>query len=281
MQSYVATGDMAPLTLFYNGPAQWNFTNLMSSYYGTGYTPSFFCDGVWENIGWNQSASEAAINSRLTVPASLSIDVTIGGDETSGVVYYNVTAEEDLQAGGMVRLISVLFENDVYAASGWSLYNGKTLNWIPRIAPLGVTGTALDFTGPYPQTLTTLGEYTIDPGWNFDNMGIITFVMDYSNKEIFNASYQEDLGSIMGIEGQGEKLAFSVGPNPSCGSFSVTCSIPEGLTGVVDVFDVTGRSVGSADPSAADFNVEKAGLYLVRLTSSDGAVITGSVVVTR
>lgn len=281
MQSYVDSGDMAPLTLFYNGPAHWNFSNLMSSYYGTGYTPSFFCDGVWENIGWNQSASQNAINNRLNVPSSLDINVSVGGDANSGVVYYNITAEEDLQAGGMVRLISVLFENDVYANSSWGVYNGKTLNWIPRIAPLGVTGVALDFTGPYPQTLTALGEYTIDSGWEFSNMGIITFVMDYSNKEIFNAYYEDDLNTIMGIESGPAAPGMTVGPNPSTGNFSVICSLPEGQSGTIEVFDVTGRMVGEASAFDADFSVEEAGLYLVRLTTGEGISVTESVAVIR
>jgi hypothetical protein len=281
MQSYVNSGDMAPLTLFYNGPAHWNFTNLMSSYYGTGYTPSFFCDGVWENIGWNQTLCENAINARLAEPAVLDISVSIGGDETSGVVYYNITAEEDLQAGGMVRLISVLFENDILANSSWGVYNGKTLNWIPRMSPIGVTGVSLDFTGPYPQTVTAMGEYTIDPGWDFENMGIITYVFDYSSKEIFNADYEEDLNSIMGIESGAEALSMTVGPNPSSGQFSALCSAPGGGQGTVEVFDLSGRTVASAPSSSADFSVDRSGLYLVRFTSSQGESITRSVAVTR
>lgn len=272
---------MAPLTLFYNGPANWNFTNLMSGFYGTGYTPSFFCDGIWENIGWNQSASQNAIDNRLNVTSPLDIDVSIGGDETSGVVYYNVTAEEDLQAGGMVRLISVLFENDILANSSWGVYSGKTVNWIPRMSPLGVTGISLDFTGPYPQTVSAMGEYTIGSGWEFENMGIITYVFDYSNKEIFNASYEGDLSSIMGIESGIETLTMSVGPNPSGGNFSALCSLPEGVSGTVEVFDVTGRLISSAAPSSADFSVNEAGIYLVRLTSSQGETLTRSIAVTK
>jgi len=281
MESYVSSGDMAPLICFYNGPAHWTFSNLMASYYGTGYTPSFFCDGVWDRIGWSQSASQSAINSRLTVPAHVSIDVTTGGDETSGVVYYNITAEEDLQAGGMIRLISVLVENDVYASSGWGYYNGHTLDYIPRMSPIGVIGVLLDFTGPYPQTLTVLGDYTIESGWDYDNMGIVTYVFDYSNKEIFNASYEPDLGAILGIESAESALAMAVGPNPSAGSFSAVCSIPDGCSGIVDVFDVTGRLVRSASASSADFNISEAGLYFVRLTASDGETITRSIAVTR
>ena len=281
MQSYVNSGDMAPMTLFYNGPAHWNFTNLMSSFYGTGYTPSFFCDGVWENIGWDQAACEAAINSRLNVPSILDIDVSVGGDATSGVVYYNITAEEDLQAGGLVRILSALVESDISANSSWGGYNGQTIHWIPRISPLGNAGITLNFEGPYPQTISVQGEYTIDPSWDFENMGIVVFVMDYEDKEVFNAYYEVDLNSIMGIESGAEALSMTVGPNPSSGQFSALCSIPDGGTGTVEVFDLSGRTVAAAPSSSADFSVDRSGLYLVRLTSPQGGSITRSVAVTR
>jgi hypothetical protein len=281
MQSYVDAGDMAPLVLFYSGPATWNFVNLLSGFYGTGYTPSFFCDGVFESVGWNQSACQNAINERLTTPSYLDINATMGGDETSGVVYYNITAEQDLEAVGMIRILSVLVETDVYAASGWGGYNGQTIHWLPRMSPLGTTGVELEYTGPYPQTISLQGEYTINPSWNYENLGLLTFVVDYSDKTVFNASYYQDLGSIMGIEGSASNVQLTVGPNPSNGSFSVFCSLPDGVTGSVDVFDVAGRCVESAASSQSNFSVAEAGLYFVRLNTNTGESITRSIVVTR
>jgi len=281
MQPYVDSGDMAPLMLFYSGPATWNFVNLLSGFYGTGYTPSFFCDGVFENIGWNQGACQNAINARLTTPSYLDIDATIGGDETSGVVYYNITAEQDLESVGMVRLISVLVETDVAATTGWGGYNGQTIHWLPRMAPLGTTGVQLEYAGPYPQTISLQGEYTIDPAWNFDNMGLLTFAIDYSDKTVFNASYYQSLATIMGIEGDVPNLQFSVGPNPSTGSFSVTCALPDGVKASVDVFDVSGRCIESASSSRTAFSVQETGLYFVRLSTDNGESITRSIVVAR
>ncbi len=92
--------------VFYNGPGSSTFGNIIINYYGTGYTPSFFCDGVWSDVGWDQTACENAIDARLAEPSYLDIDITVGGDENAGVVYYNITAEQDLQAGGLIRLLS-------------------------------------------------------------------------------------------------------------------------------------------------------------------------------
>ena len=138
LQSYVDTGNIAPLILFYSGPGGSGFNNIMINYYGTGYTPSFFCDGVWDKIGWNQSQSETTINSRLAEPAYVDIDVSVGGDATAGVVYYNITAEQNLQAGSLIRVLSVLVESDIYAASGWGVYTGKTLHWVPALPHLAM-----------------------------------------------------------------------------------------------------------------------------------------------
>lgn len=281
MQSYVDTGDLAPLMMFYSGPGGSPFNNIMINYYGTGYTPSFMCDGVWENIGWNQSLSESAINSQLSTPAYVDIDVSVGGDATAGVIYYNITAEQDLQAGSLIRILSVLVESDIQGNSSWGVYNGKTLHWIPRTSPLGNAGKTLDFTGPYPQTISLLGEYTIDPDWNYENMGIVTFVMDYETKEVFNAYYEDDLSNIMGIEETAGQVSLTVGPNPSAGNFSTLCTLPEGQSCTVEVFDVTGRSVASSNSANTDFSVDRAGLYIVRLTTDNGEMITESVAVTR
>jgi hypothetical protein len=281
MNSYVTAGQMAPLMVFYNGPGASYFGNIIINYYGTGYTPSFFCDGIWENIGWNQTACQNTINSRLNVPSYLDIDITVGGDENEGVVYYNIIAEQDLQPGSLIRLLSAVVENDIVANSAWGGYNGQIVDWIPRMAPVGNSGMTLEFQGPYPETLQVQGTYTIDPSWDFENMGIVAFVIDFQDKEVYNAFYADSLGAIMGIEGTEPALGMTVGPNPSSGYFSAACTMPAGVTGTLDVFDLSGRKVLSADASEASFVIDESGLYFVRLTASDGTVITRSVAVTH
>lgn len=282
MQTFVNSGDMAPLILFYDGPAHWNFANLMSSFYGTGSTPSFFCNGSFEQTGWNQSACQNAINNALATPAYLGVDCSIAGDATSGTVFYNFTAEQDLQSNGMIRVLSVITESDIYAASGWYYYNGKTLDWIPRMAPLGVLGIEIEFEGPYPQTISVQGEYNIEAGWDFENMGLLTFVIDYSDKSVFNASFDSDLGSIMGIEDTTPDMFLSVGPNPSMGTINISAVLPGNSTGTIEVFNLAGRMVASGSTSEMrNVTVEESGIYLVRLSTPDGMSVTESVAVIR
>lgn len=272
---------MAPLMTFYNGPGSSQFGNIVISYYGTGYTPSFFADGVWDDIGWNQNACESAIDSRLAVPAKVEIDITTGGNADSGVVYYNIIAEEDLQPGSLIRMMSAIVESDITADYTWGNYNGQTVHWIPRMAPIGNPGVTLDFQGPYPETLTVQGEYTIDPDWDYENMGIVAFVFDYDGKEVYNAFYADDLGSILGVEGPDPVLDMTVGPNPSAGTFSVSCELPTGVSGGLEVFDLTGRMLFESETPNTSFSVEESGVYFVRLTTSGGSVVTRSVAVAR
>lgn len=286
MDTYVDNGEMAPLILFYSGPATWNFVNLLSGFYGTGYTPSFFSDGDSEQIGWTPSACINAINSSLADPSYLAIDASIAGDATSGTVYYNITAEQDLEAVGMIRLISVLVESDVPAGAGWGGYTGQTMRWLPRMSPIGVTGVALSFEGPYPQTISVQGEYTIDSGWDFANMGLVTFVIDYSDKSVFNASYYPDLGDILGIEDAGWGSScdpvLTVGPNPSNGSFEISAILSGNNTGTVEVFNLAGRIIASGSVAEMqNVSVDESGIYLVRLSTSDGMSVSKSVAVIR
>ncbi len=282
MDTYIDNGELAPLILFYNGPANWNFINLISSFYGTGYTPSLFSDGNFAQAGWNQTACINAINSSLAEPSYLSIDASTAGDATSGTVFYNITAEQDLASVGMVRLISVLVESDVEGGAGWGGYSSQTMRWLPRMSPVGVTGVQLEFEGPYPQTISLQGEYTIDSDWDYDNMGLVTFVIDYSDKSVFNASYYQSLSDILGIEGSELDLNLSVGPNPSTGNFSVNAVLPGNSTGTVEVFNIAGRMVASGSVNEMQsVSVDESGLYLVRLSTSDGMSTTESVAVIR
>ncbi len=266
------------MTLFYNGPASWEFVDKMSTFYGTGYTPYFFCDGIFERQSWNRTECENAVESRLAVPAILDIEVFITGDSASGQVYYDITAEEDLQSVGQVRLFSVLFENDIYCTDQWSAFSGLTVDWIPRMSPVELDGVELQFTGPYPQTVSTIGTYSIEPEWEYENMGIITFVIDYSTKEVFNASYYSTMGEAMGTGEASETLSLRVGPNPSSGTFTAFCTIPSGISSTIDIFDVTGRKITSG--TANDhFTVQETGLYIVKLSTETGIMLTETVAV--
>ena len=76
VNSYLATDDIAPQIIFYNGPAANAYTSARYSLYPVTATPTFKIDGLYTQIGWNQSNCQNYINSRLATPSYLSIAVT-------------------------------------------------------------------------------------------------------------------------------------------------------------------------------------------------------------
>jgi hypothetical protein len=230
----------------------------------------------------------AAINSRLSVPSYVSIDVNCVGDESGGIAYISVTAEQDLDTG--VKLWSAILEDHEMATGAWGGYSGQEMMWIPVVAPTPVAGTVLNFTGPYPQTIDIQGSYTLTPASHpFENLNISVIVQGYQSnvsKEVFN-SYFNTLSYATGVS-EDEAAAVNgnallgAWPNPSTGLFSVSSVVPQGTTGTVDIFDITGRSVEHFDAgSVQSVSIEDSGVYFVRLTTGAGEVVTRQVAVIR
>ncbi len=161
--------------------------------------------------------------------------------------------------------------------------------WIPVVAPTAVSGTVLNFTGPYPQTIELQGNYTLNPTAHpYANLNVAAIVQGYqsnSEKEVFNA-YFAPLATT-GIEEDESAMVNSTAllgayPNPSTGAFSISSMIPEGTTGTIDVFDVTGRTIEQFNAgSLENMYIEEAGVYFVRLTTSTGETLRSQVAVIR
>ncbi len=238
---------------------------------------------------YTPSTYTAAINSRLAVPSYVSIDVDCVGDETGGTAYISVTAEQDLDTG--VKLWSAILEDHEIATSAWgSGYNGKEMMWIPVVAPTPTSGTVLNFTGPYPQTIEIQGNYTLNPSIHpFDNLNIGVIVQGYqsaSTKEVFNAYFN----TLSYASGTAEDASAAVEsrtllgawPNPSTGTFSVSTQLPQGVNGTVEIFDISGRSVGTFNAgSIQSMTIEEAGLYFLRLTTTTGETVNRQIAIVR
>jgi hypothetical protein len=285
VNTYLSSGDIAPMILFYNGPASNPFTAARHSFYGWGYTPTFQTDGLLQRIGWNQSIVQGHINSRLAVPSYLDIDVTFVGDEYGGTATYTLTAEQDLGVSSL-RLYSAIVESGDIATSAYGVYAGQTLAWEPRAWPCGTTGYAISFTGPYPQTLIINRTYTLDPAQHtFENLDVVTFVQTSAgNKEVMN-------GSFLHLDGTGvgdspdlglSDLVLTIGPNPTSGYLSISSVLPAGISGTIRVFDLQGRIVDEfAAGGTSGINPDETGVYFVRLETSTGEVITDRFTVIR
>jgi len=280
ISGFVASGDVAPLYMFFNGPAANSFNNARISLYGVGATPTVKMDGLASASGPASYAS--AISTRLADPAYVSIDVNMAGDSTGGTAYVSVTAEQDPGTSGLLKVWCAIVEDEQLASgSSWGGYNGKTLNWLPVAWPMGATGTVISFTGPYPQTVSISHPYTLNPAVHeFENLRVVTFVQPTAGtKEVLNAHYM-DLPDATGVsepEGAGptEGCELTLWPNPCAGQLSVGAVVPAGVTGTLTVYDMAGREVASFEAQAVnELELDQSGVYMARLSTSAGGSLS-------
>ena len=281
VNSYLADGDIAPQILFYNGPASCAYNAARHSFYGWGYTPTFQVDGVYQQIGWNQSTVEGYIDARLAVPSYVDVDVTVIGNASGGTAYYTITVEQDPSVSGEVKVWSAILESHDIATSGYGVYEGQELMWEPRAWPLGSSGTPISITGPYPQTINVEGTYTLNPASHtFDNLDVITYVQcSAGNRDVLNASFIDLPDTATGIEDPGtssfDSAEIYAWPNPSSGVLTIGSVVPDGATGLVQVYDIMGRSVASFQAGSTELlEIQEPGVYFARLDASSGEALT-------
>ncbi|PIE51570.1 hypothetical protein CSA37_11245 [Candidatus Fermentibacteria bacterium] len=251
--------------------------------YGVSGVPYFKMDGI---VNCSASSLQSSFDSRVSVPAIIDIEVARNGDNTSGTMSIMVVAEEDPQWTVPMMLWPILVEDNIPGVGYWS---GSVFEQAFRDNILGPYGEEINFSGPFPDTLYFDADYEIDSSWDPEELYLATFVQCHyqqSQHEVENAHWAKFTELQTGIEdGQWNgwtEPVLSVGPNPSAGTFSITASVPAGTQGTVQVFDISGRTVASGN--AGDLNsvtVNEAGVYMVRLTDSNGISVTKSVAVVR
>jgi len=288
INSYLSAGDIAPQILFFNGPAANAYSAARISNYGISATPTFKIDGLLTQLGWSQAGCQNYINSRLAVSSVISINADFYGNASGGTANYAITAESDPGVTGLKVWSAILEDHDI-ATSAYGVYNAQELMWEPRAFPLGATGTSISFTGPYPQTVYLTQPYTLNPTeHNFDNLNAVTYVQaSAGTKEVLNASFIDLPTTATGVyEDEAAQISSSsvlgAWPNPSTGAFAVSSFVPQGITGTVEIFDVTGRSVEQFNAgSIQNMNISEAGIYFIRLTTSSGEVVRRQIAVIR
>ncbi|MEN8207990.1 MAG: T9SS type A sorting domain-containing protein [Candidatus Fermentibacteria bacterium] len=234
------------------------------------------------------SGYATAINNRLAVPAYIDFDINFVGDASGGMAYYSITAEQEPAQTYTIKVWSAILEDHEIANSSWGGYSGQEMMWIPVAYPLGSQGKVLDFTGPYPQTISVAGSYTLNPVTHpFNNLNVATFVQYASGtREVLNADFMDLPDTATGVYGDETAYApaavLSVAPNPSNGNISVNCLLPAGETGTVQVFDIAGRVIESF-PAAGTANtfIEESGMYFVQLVTSSGEMIKRQLTIIR
>lgn len=131
----------------------------------------------------------AADNARGTMsPITLGISETRNGNEVT--VSVNVSSTEAL-AGKTLRIVAV--EGHHYYANAGS--NGeKDFNMVSRAMLPGLAGTPLEMAAGESKTVTE--TYTIDAGWNADEMYIVAFVQDEQTKEVMQAGTNQTSAAV-------------------------------------------------------------------------------------
>jgi hypothetical protein len=243
-------------------------------------------DGL--SSGTSPSSYSAAINNRLAVPSYIDFDINYVGNSSGGTAYISITAEQEPAETCPIKVWSVILEDHETANSGWGGYSGQEMMWIPVAYPLGVQGRILDFTGPYPQTISVAGDYVLNPGAHpFDNLNVATFVQYSSGtREVLNSNFMDLPDTATGVYGDetasSPTAVLTAAPNPCNGNLSISCLLPDGETGTVRVFDITGRVVESF-PAGGTVNtlIEESGIYFVQLATGSGEIIKRRLTVIR
>ncbi len=232
----------------------------------------------------------ASIANRLAVPSYIDFDINMVGNAAGGTGYYSITAEQDPGASGQIKVWSVVIQDNFFATgTGWGGYSGMEMMWMPVAWPLGAAGQVINFTGPYPQTVNVMGSYTLNPTLHiFNNLKVVTYVqLGSGTRAVLNANYMDLPDTATGVYEDtftpaGESALLFAGPNPCEGQFTVTSALPQGQTGTVSVYDISGRIVQSFPAGGSTSAViGETGLYFVRLVTSTGLVESRQIAVVR
>ncbi|MCD4708024.1 MAG: T9SS type A sorting domain-containing protein [Candidatus Sabulitectum sp.] len=251
--------------------------------YGVSSVPYFKMDGILNVSAGNL---QTPFNQRVAIPAIIAIDVARNGDDTSGTFSFRIIAEEDPGWTVPMNIWPIIVEDNIPGVGYWS---SSVFEQAFRDNVLGYYGEELVFEGPYPDTIFTEAEYTIASTWDVNELHLATFVQcsyQANEHEVENCHWVKLLDIEMGIDDAdwngSNNLFLSVGPNPSNGSFNISAVLPGNSTGTVEVFNLAGRTVASGSATEMqNVSVDEAGIYLVRLSTSDGMSVTESVAVLR
>jgi len=271
--------------MFLNGPGVCSYNLTRWNLYSATYTPTVKMDGFSAN--YNPSSYESTIANRLAQPAYIDFDINFVGDSLGGIVFYSITAEQEPALSGPIKAWSVIMEDHEIVTTGWGGYYNQEMMWLPVAFPLGTQGYTLDFTGPYPQTISFMGSYTLNPLLHpIDSLNVTTFVQYATGtKEVLNANFMDlpdPATGVSGDESTPQSAELTVSPNPSNGYLSISAVLPGDESGNVMIYDITGRIVGSfTAEETVDTFIEETGVYFVRLTTESGETLQRQLTVIR
>ncbi|MCK5117348.1 MAG: T9SS type A sorting domain-containing protein [Candidatus Aegiribacteria sp.] len=267
--------------IYLANPAEQNFRK---SIYGVNSVP-------WIQFGGTIKASNSsgglisAFNSRMAVPCHLEIQVENYVIYGSGTIQITLIAEEDLGDTDL-KVHAIIVESGI---PGVGYFASSTFEQAFREELFGATGQDVSFGPSYPDTVVVNVDYDTG-GWVFENLQLAVFVQNHasSGTEVHNAFF-EYLGAVTGLEGDDPEelntveLIVQISPNPSSGSISLSAGDLYEGTGVLAIYDTSGRCIANGtvnEDAVSHFEIDETGVYFARVTSG-GKTATSRIVVVR
>lgn len=288
---HIASGTLAVVRTHVNWPsagdpiyvANPTEQTVRKAQYGVQSVPYLIFDGIQVTAA---PSLENHFTNRLNTPSYIDILVARNGDEASGTVSIRVIAEQEpqWQEGTVMRVWPILVEDNVPGVGYWA---GSVFEQAFRDNLLGPYGEVVEFAAPYPDTVFIDAEYTVAPAWSANDLYLATFLQctyQQSDHEVPNADWQKFMDIPQGVEEGFTPFGpvLTVTPNPGSGVFTAVSILPEGTTGTLEVFDITGRTMFTA-PAAGQtgFSLAGTGVYFVRLLADDGTSVTRTIACVR
>jgi hypothetical protein len=248
-------------------------------YYGINAIPYMTIDGGWNDN--SNSFTAAVLNSFQDKPAVMRIKgaYTLG---RSGTVAAAATIRPffDVPAGRLVAHMVITERrtvNNIRTNSETEFFQVmKKMLPNQNGTPVPALTSGQNFNLNQSFNMTTLP--TTQAVEHFDSLRVVVFVQDLVTKEVYQGAYMT-LSTSLGTHTAQSGSIFELAPNPTTGRTILSTTLARPETVRVDVLDALGRNVLSrpqvalgsgAQEVALDLVHQAAGLYTVRLTTSEG-----------
>ena len=187
------------------------YSNARNTFYNITGFPTAFFDGLSSVVGGSHTESMydsywPRVQNRMNVPSEVTLAVTGSHTGLDYNIAVTVTKVANITGTPIKLQVCVTESHIVYAWEGQS-----EVNYVDRLMVPDQNGTTLDFSGS--DVLEIPLSFTLQQGWNLNQLELVAFVQTTSNKEIHN--------------GYKVKLAFMLPPPPplaaSFASDTTTC----------------------------------------------------------
>jgi hypothetical protein len=153
------------------------------NFYQVAEVPFLWIDGVTSPEATNAGAILNAIEARLSVESPVELRVRNEINGTTGLAEAEIVVKSDVPQGHY-HLLFVLLEGDIAFNAPNSMDHFD--NVLRMILP-DLDGVMLDLSlGDTLEFNST--EYTIDPGWDEENLSVVAFIQDDNTKEVLQAA---------------------------------------------------------------------------------------------